>query len=128
MNTLEGNKLIAEFMGIPKCDRCIGDCGQYKFGNSIYYRVDELFYHTSWDWLMPVVEKIGNIHYGWMELENEFQDTAFPFTFGMRDAEGNYMFRFNASQLHTAPTLIEATWSAVIDFITWYNTTKKVNQ
>jgi hypothetical protein len=62
---LEGNKLIAEFMGYkyinPKdsCDRW----GWYLNGDnstSINY-LKELKYHSSWDCLMPVVEKIESI-------------------------------------------------------------------
>lgn len=54
------NKLIAEFMGME-----LGD------DKTVYYDdaenlhpptpVNELQFHTSWDWLMPVVEKIEEI-------------------------------------------------------------------
>lgn len=43
MNTIEGNKLIAEFMN--------------KDGNGYL----PMFFHSSWDWLMPVVEKIESM-------------------------------------------------------------------
>ena len=39
-NTKENNKLIAQFMG-----------------KEIYQKHHESNYHTSWDWLMPVIEK-----------------------------------------------------------------------
>ena len=42
----ENNKLIAEFMEYPD----LGTKGDFSYLN----------YHTSWDWLMPVVEKINN--------------------------------------------------------------------
>lgn len=42
---MENNKLIAEFMG---------------WDNGII----ELKFHASWDWLMPVVEKIEQVHEG----------------------------------------------------------------
>lgn len=102
---IEGNKIIAEFMGkitgigIPLS----------TFNN----------YHTSWDCLMPVVEKISRI-----ELDR-FEDviaTAYPRTFGMLSHDGKAMVRLNRSSLFEAETLIEATWLAVIDFINWYNT------
>ena len=52
---MEDNKLIAEFMGYES----------YKFrGYTMFvyeennHRADvDLHYHTSWDWLMPVVNK-----------------------------------------------------------------------
>jgi hypothetical protein len=60
MNTTENNKLIAEFMGYPYF---LSDSGVDSWGD------DE--FHQSWDWLMPVVEKINetgrfevNIGYG----------------------------------------------------------------
>lgn len=48
MNTIENNKLIAEFIGIELKPN---ECGR-------------LFrYHKSWDWLMPVVKKILDISF-----------------------------------------------------------------
>ncbi len=43
MDTTENNKLIAEFMEYPD----LGTKGDFSY----------LKYHTSWGWLMPVVEK-----------------------------------------------------------------------
>ncbi len=53
MNTQENNKLIAEFMGLELTTDGISD---------LYYTKDKRLkqienYHTSWDWLMPVVSK-----------------------------------------------------------------------
>lgn len=73
MNT-ENNKLIAEFMGGIKSSvpnlinlpQTIGQSsilcvkGSEGLPSSTYKveRINELQYHSSWDWLMPVVEKI----------------------------------------------------------------------
>jgi hypothetical protein len=52
------NKRIAEFMG-------------YTFVNGVYespkdeFHIDEMLYDTSWDWLMPVVEKINDLTDDW---------------------------------------------------------------
>jgi len=45
------NKLIAEFM-----QKGSEGFGLYDF-DGCHYRLDELKYHTSWDWLMPVIQK-----------------------------------------------------------------------
>ena len=44
METTENNRLIAEFMDYPD----LGTEGDFSY----------LKYHKSWDWLMPVVQKI----------------------------------------------------------------------
>ncbi len=55
----ENNKLIAEFMGNPTIFNPIHDATLYqvKEQSNMTYHIDELEYHTSWDWLMPVVQK-----------------------------------------------------------------------
>ena len=49
---MENNKLIAEFMGIS-----IGEYTTYPEESPTQYAVEDTQYHTSWDWLMPVIEK-----------------------------------------------------------------------
>ena len=49
--TTENNKLIAEFMGIDQVD-----IDAWLETNS------NLHYHTSWDWLMPVIDKCYQEH------------------------------------------------------------------
>ncbi len=52
-NKMKDNKLIAEFMGIvyPKLDNVI-------VIDNVVIKENELQYHTSWDWLMPVANEI----------------------------------------------------------------------
>ena len=50
---MEDNKLIAEFM-----QKGSEGFGFYDFDGR-HYRLDELKFHTSWDWLMPVLKKIN---------------------------------------------------------------------
>ncbi len=54
---MEDNKLIAEFMG---GQRVLPDEDVYNMPthNNLCYGVNELQYDTSWDWLIPVVNKI----------------------------------------------------------------------
>lgn len=124
----EGNKMIAEFMGAEMpasskdADGNIRSCSLvYKgvrvdyIGNSGY---GEFKFHSSWDWLMPVVEKIQSIditpapNYSGYRIEIVVQGyvkiTGFPMTgiFTNVSVEGS---------------LIKAVWLAVIKFIQWYN-------
>jgi len=52
---MENNRLIAEFMGVVFHD----DENQYYNADGLHIG-NTLQYHTSWDWLMPVVRKIEN--------------------------------------------------------------------
>jgi hypothetical protein len=60
---MRDNKLIAEFMGCTNPFNEIHDATLYKVEQGTF-ELDELQYHTSWDWLMPVVEKIEQVHEG----------------------------------------------------------------
>jgi|SRR6185312_15737930 len=51
---LEGNKLIAEFMGAVFAETQINIPSK----DGQWYFIEDLKYNYSWDWLMPVVEKI----------------------------------------------------------------------
>ena len=84
---MNNNKLIAEFMGYPKIanDEDKRD-----------YLEDCVKYHTSWDWLMPVVQKCF--------------DTQQP-------SEGQHYF-INESLLTMD---IEVVYDRVVEFIKEYN-------
>ncbi len=58
MSNQENNKMIAEFMGLAP-----NECGVYQTKRGPYH-LENLSYHISWDWLMPVVEKIEQVHEG----------------------------------------------------------------
>jgi hypothetical protein len=66
---MNNNKLIAEFMGVDTQITSIGDIHSWS-DSPFYYTTEDSKekvmeniaeyskYHTSWDWLMPVVHKI----------------------------------------------------------------------
>ena len=72
---MEENKLIAEFMEFPTHTDAVDDRTiAYYVGESIMhtdntenendcdvFHPDDMQFHTSWDWLMPVVEKIESL-------------------------------------------------------------------
>lgn len=58
---MSNNKLIAEFMGLGDGDKyfspTLEDAESVGLGTHVY--PDEMRYHASWDWLMPVLKKIN---------------------------------------------------------------------
>jgi hypothetical protein len=66
---MKSNKLIAEFMELETSDGCYFE-HLTKEGNRELTHHILLEYHTSWDWLMPVVE---NCYHNGAE-ENEVGD------------------------------------------------------
>lgn len=136
---MESNKLIAEFMDVKEIQHFYDSYGQQipiwhtendVFKSNVYSVPDKSFaeflekvrYANSWDWLMPVLEKICRLRIG---DGKEQVDYAYPRTFGMLNEEtGEIMVRLNGFQLFQSKTLISSTYVAVVDFITWYNKTK----
>jgi len=110
------NEIIAEFMGLIP-DYMDSHLIVYKRGgfNNEIWRQNELKYHKSWDWLMPVIEKISNTEMTYKNVDKKF--FPYPRTFGMKDDHGEFMFRFNVGQLFIEEKLIDAAYKAVINFI-----------
>lgn len=54
----EGNILIAEFLNLPKRAETAVLYEVFLLNNGRYYAANKLKYHTSHDWLMPVVYKL----------------------------------------------------------------------
>ena len=122
MKIEDQNKLIAEFIDFPYNDpeQFIVTDYNVAFTCERVGTLDDLKYHSSWDWLMPVVEKIAKIEYEHQIGEDgkRESDRAYLLTFAMiNDETGDFMIRFNRCSLYQASTLIEATWLAVIDYI-----------
>ena len=54
---MKNNKQIAEFMQLKTAEFSPSNILNYKHGDA-WFEEHELSYDVSWDWLMPVVEKI----------------------------------------------------------------------
>lgn len=61
---IEGNKLIDIFMGIQRRS----DYGENNDGLSY---VISIKYHSSWDWIMPVVQRIDHVYRNSEDLSND---------------------------------------------------------
>jgi hypothetical protein len=117
---LEGNKLIVEFMEIKPTEwkgmylisqhnhTCLEDTPEKAL--SRFASITK--YHESWDWLMPVVERIDSrtpydpcvtIEYNWCSI---------------KVPDGRFDIEIIGG------SRIEATYKAVLEFIKWYNKNK----
>lgn len=115
------NKLIAKFMGTHNGeswlfpDNTVPDLG-------IYIYDEDLQFNLSWDWLMPVVEKIAKISLKDESIiqngEDSYFDNYYLRTFAMINSETKeFMVRINRFPLHQSSKLIEATFESVVEFI-----------
>lgn len=119
---LEGNKLIAEFMqietqlispygiGIPRL-YSMEEEHQTEEGNCT-----ELSYDCSWDWLMPVVEKIENM----CPLDG-YTKNSFVLNIQHFCTLFDNCFYENPTIVALGTTKIESIYKAVVEFIKFYN-------
>ncbi len=119
----EGNRLIAEFMNVYLQNTVNLPKWYYKNkSNNLIILGDELLYHLSWNWLMPVVEKIESIkdtyhgYFGVHIISNNCTIQATNFKSNKPIANPPYYFAD-----YTLNSKIESTWHAVVEFIKWYN-------
>lgn len=121
---LENNKLIAEFMGLEIKPKYINSKKEEGFANNKFYLfrksdkrimdIQSKFYHNSWDWLMPVYQKINN----YIQLRSH-EDWKF-------NTETNEL-HFNIwNALEDENCCIEFLYVEIIKFIKWYN--KEINE
>jgi hypothetical protein len=118
INTIElfnmkNNKLIAEFMDLETETFHSGILNYYHqdIAEGSFFEEHELSYNVSWDWLMPVVEKIEGLR--------DKNGNAYRFTIDMCNAqieETNIEILGGAFKLNT-------TYDAVVQFINQYNKT-----
>lgn len=103
---IEGNRIIAEFMGLKYDDH------DEKWHDGKYFATDSLLYNTDWSRLMPVVEKIESKGYGVIiEKKSSIIHEVHP------TMQNKSWEKRNGNK-------IENTWLAVIEFIKWYNQSK----
>lgn len=147
---LEGNKLIALFMGAKKTGSATGIkeggvANEYEVKISeritaIFYDKEgawtdfkEMKFHESWDWLMPVVQRIGKktIRKEWLNSEWDLKIHYSINTIGTWFEIGDHDLHITDSGIEAKEWLniskdpITRTWLAVIEFIKWYNQNKK---
>ena len=120
MNTEEKNKLIAEFMGLEIVN---ADIILYEL-NGIAYPINKLHYHKSWDWLMPVVEKIESFQDG--DDGDSMRGHLYNFRIEQNfvyilDGESMGIFGRDVIIEMNGDNKLDATYNAVVEFINQYN-------
>jgi hypothetical protein len=109
------NELIAEFMGMkyrkgygPLTGETYDEVKQTPNANW-----QSAYFHKSWDWLMPVVEKI-------YRLEKDDQRIA---RFSLQNSRAVIKSGKKVFSCHTI-SAINSTYRVVVEFIKWYNESK----
>lgn len=131
---VKGNKLIAEFIGLEKNDFGYWINKDYLFNSQLKLLDFELKFHSSWDWLMPVVEKIENTKpfYSvsnnagfWYNDETDTVDRN-KLQYLCIISDKSYRIIINsANYFPERDNKLVATWFAVVEFIKWYNSCQK---
>ena len=110
MTTNEGNLLIAYFMGGKLIDHPelngVKMWTKYPLIEGRLNLPTLLQYHTSWDWIMPVIDKIEHLGGSIVILKH---CSSVKFTFG------------GISQEFYENTKILSTWKAILAYIKWHN-------
>lgn len=124
------NKLIAEFMGgiyetnpadlKPYSDRIVIDGKEYKTKpDKITHNY--LKYDCSWNWLMPVVEKIETLtmaNWNIVSFKTQISKNSFVIFSEYKDSVDGIIYQTDP---FTKPSKLEATYNGVVEFIKWYN-------
>jgi hypothetical protein len=122
---IEGNELIAKVMEYER--RSVPVCGDFEnvytipvyntyiVGKGTYFS-NELKFHRSWDWLMPVVQ---NLHEEFFKQGIKGRDLMYTIHLLLA---GGYLF--SDVKMELLPLTLENLYSRVVAFLKW-NTEKK---
>lgn len=110
---LEGNRLIAGFNGMY----CLNEYARHKGGTVMFYQ--DMRYHSSWEWIMPVVEKIESI-----KDPNECE-RFYVSIVGERCIIRDSLKSLDIVCDNECITKIGAVFKSVVEFIKWYNQQSK---
>ena len=97
------NELIAEFM---ECSKPPNRDFDY-FWRGEFFKVYNAKWDTSWDWLMPVVEKINSLNY-----------TVHIYPTRARFYKNHTEF---IESIHPGYSLINVVYMGIVEFIKWHN-------
>ena len=112
---LEGNKLIAEFIG-DYFDTGLEPSYYIRYNQE--YKLEDSQFHSSWDWIMPVVDKIN-------AMGKAYSFAIFKTYVSLTVEKGGKVFKdfsFAYSEYITAEqTGKEAAFKLLVKFVKWEN-------
>lgn len=132
----EGNKLIAEFMGFELKPHAIKSYAKEglkqwrtKDVNSPLWRLlegnqhEQIHFHSDWNWLMHVVEKIESMRYD-VILQGVWLSVGGGKGHSLRHVCA--VSEITGTQISNADSgvKIDAVYNAIVQFILWYNQKK----
>lgn len=115
---LEGNKLIAEFMEAKMIVENYHGINIIKFPDGQTHDLAGLRYHSLWDWLMPVVQKVTKLIQDKQYIPiGKYQE--YKEQYDIYEEQWRKLFDYRAYNFFKAD--IESIYKAIISFIEWYN-------
>ena len=95
---IKGNKLIAEFMGEN-------------------HHLKNMQFHSSWGWLMPVVQKIATLGF---KVTLEFEEKPYLNSISIQEiSTGEYIEEDYEDMDYEIESDIHLVWFNVVNFIKW---------
>ena len=127
---LKNGRLIADFMECQKVDLGDGRWDEYRIPENAYdetdnsvdtFNIHNLEYHQSWDWLMPVVDKIESLDANEEKyiLESAGNEAEF-ILYGNGFPNGHFVRQYDFDE-NDEDNKLTAIYNAVVRFIHWYN-------
>ena len=84
-----------------------------------FFRLENMQFHSSWDWLMSVVEKIET-----MGFQVDTLSRLLPLSMTEKDHNcfiWNDEHTYKVCETSSIESKLKATYEAIIEFINWYN-------
>jgi len=118
------NKLIAEFMGVENSNGLV-------FQDTNTQEFHPIKYHTSWDWLMPVVAKIRSMpsydrdKFGTEVILNGGKVTIKSGAYGDKEHGKKYFNKtYNGILYGLGHDPLKVAHFAILEYVKWYNENK----
>jgi hypothetical protein len=125
---ITGNKMIAKFDGWVEKNQglFVNESEKYsRLEQSLKPKTFNLLYHSSWDWLMPVIDKIDGSVDGINAIACvEIGKICCKITPTKYSIKKDALIHYKTIQRVAIPK-IEAVWKTVVAFIEWHNKQKK---